>query len=402
MPRVDPHRELAVWANGVRVGALAPALAWRHGIRIRRRLARCAARRALLSLSLPLTNDQLVHQGRHRRGVLRQSAARQRCHPPAAAGSLPAALAQRLRPARRDRTRLRRRRAVTAGGRNARGHSHASRRQPLTETQIASRARERHLLRQRPVGEEHEFRISIAGAQEKTALLRHRANGAGPSAPRPPRTSSSCRWASSAIARPTCAPRSRTNGCARASSPRSGCRSPPATSETFGAQKVLIVERFDRAAALQRQILAAAHAGRSGAGHRHSLASQIPVRWRPRLRRTSRASCAARSESRARSRNRVPAQLLFWMLAATDGHAKNFSIRILRRRPFPAHAVVRRAVRLARHRQEGERDADREGQDRDGRARRATALPVKVHPAPAFRIAGEENGLGQRGQSNDR
>ena len=67
---------------------------------------------------------------------------------------------------------------------------------PLTEAQVAT------LLRATTTpqvlglaGEDADLRISIAGAQEKTALLQMDGSGTCRTAQRPPRTSSSCRSA---------------------------------------------------------------------------------------------------------------------------------------------------------------------------------------------------------------
>ena len=97
----------------------------------------------------------------------------------------------------------------------------------------------------------------------------------------------------------------------------------------FGAHKVLIVERFDRAAAFERQILAAPHAGGLLPGHRHALASQVPGGWRTGARRHRAHPARLAGIANAISTTLFRAQLLFFLLAATDGHAKNFSIRIL-------------------------------------------------------------------------
>lgn len=60
---------------------------------------------------------------------------------------------------------------------------------------------------------EHDFRISIAGAQEKTALLRHQGRWMRPQGATNDASSSS-HLVSLAICKPTCAPRSTTSGCA--------------------------------------------------------------------------------------------------------------------------------------------------------------------------------------------
>ena len=204
-----------------------------------------------------------------------------------------------------------------------------------------------------------DFRISIAGAQEKTALLRigkqwHRPHGATPTTHilKLPlglvggrqidmRESVENEWLCAQIA--------------------AALGLPAAVTEmaVFDQQKVLVVERFDRQ--WMRPVASASRSatGSSSAAYSASAASAasaaktaLPARgtWIARLPQEDfcqatgmpsnrkyesaggpgMARCLeilAHSEAPDADRVRfIQSQLLFWLLAATDGHAKNFSL----------------------------------------------------------------------------
>ena len=175
---------------------------------------------------------------------------------------------------------------------------------------------------------EDDFRISIAGAQEKTAFLRH--NG---------------RWCRPLGATPTTHIFKLPLGlvgniradmtdsvenewlCARI---LAGYGLPVARCELgrFGSQKVLVVERFDRQLhssgkywlrLVQEDFCQATATPSSGKYERDGGPDMLDIAriLRGSVNRDGDLACL------------LKAQLLFWMLAATDGHAKNFSIRIL-------------------------------------------------------------------------
>ena len=52
------------------------------------------------------------------------------------------------------------------------------------------------------------------------------------------------------------------------------------------------------------------------------------IGWRPRRARSG-ADLRQSDEACARHRDLLLAQILFWLLAAPDGHAKNFSLHLL-------------------------------------------------------------------------
>jgi serine/threonine-protein kinase HipA len=175
---------------------------------------------------------------------------------------------------------------------------------------------------------EDDFRISIAGAQEKTAFLRH--DG---------------RWCRPLGATPTThifkLPLGLVGGmqadmttsvenewlCAKI---LAGYGLPVARCEIgrFGSEKALVVERFDRQLhssgkywlrLVQEDFCQATATSSSMKYERDGGPGMLDIAriLRGSVNRDSDLACLFK------------AQLLFWMLAATDGHAKNFSIRIL-------------------------------------------------------------------------
>jgi serine/threonine-protein kinase HipA len=178
-----------------------------------------------------------------------------------------------------------------------------------------------------------DFRISIAGAQEKTAFLRHNGKWCRPRGATPTthifklplglvggmqadmRTSVENEW--------LCARILRAYGLSVA-----GCEI-----GQFGSQKVLVVERFDRQLhssgnywlRLVQEDFCQATATPSSMKYESDRGPgllDIARILRGSVNRDADLACI------------LKAQILFWMLAATDGHAKNFSIRILRQGRF--------------------------------------------------------------------
>jgi serine/threonine-protein kinase HipA len=179
-----------------------------------------------------------------------------------------------------------------------------------------------------PAGELEDFRISIAGAQEKTAFLRHQGKWCRPIGSTPTthifklplglvgnrqadmRTSVENEWLCARIV-------------AAFGIPIASCEI-----GEFGASKVLMVERFDRAlhssGKFWLRLMQEDFAQATGTPwHRKYQADGGP--GLVEIARILRGS----QESQRDLTTLFRAQLLFWMLAATDGHAKNFSIRIL-------------------------------------------------------------------------
>jgi serine/threonine-protein kinase HipA len=177
-------------------------------------------------------------------------------------------------------------------------------------------------------GADDDFRISIAGAQEKTAFLKHDGRWCRPLGATPTthifklplgrvggmqadmHTSVENEW--------LCARILRAYGLPLASC-EIGC---------FGEQKVLMVERFDRQLhssgqywlRLVQEDFCQATATPSSMKYESDRGPGLPD-----IARILRGSVNRDADLTTL----LKAQLLFWMLAATDGHAKNFSIRIL-------------------------------------------------------------------------
>lgn len=173
-----------------------------------------------------------------------------------------------------------------------------------------------------------DLRLSIAGAQEKTALLWHAGQWVLPSGSTP--TTHILKL-----------PMGRVGNEGRLDMGTSvenewlclrileayGLRVPRAAMLRFGQQKVLAVERFDREfnpAGWWMRLLQEDFCQAKG----------LP----PRLKYEQdggpgmEAICDILAGSRSAGQDLqafMSAQILFWMLAATDGHAKNFSIRLL-------------------------------------------------------------------------
>jgi serine/threonine-protein kinase HipA len=179
-----------------------------------------------------------------------------------------------------------------------------------------------------PAGDDEEFRISIAGAQEKTAFLKHYGKWCRPTGSTPTthifklplglvgnrqadmRTSVENEWLCARIV-------------AAFGIPVANCEI-----GEFGAHKVLIVERFDRSlhssGKFWLRLMQEDFCQATGTPwHRKYQADGGPGLIE--IARILRGS----QESQRDLETVFRAQLLFWMLAATDGHAKNFSIRIL-------------------------------------------------------------------------
>lgn len=199
--------------------------------------------------------------------------------------------------------------------------------QPLTDADIEGELR--HIAAPAPLGRDEEpFRISLAGAQEKTALLWHEERWCRPLGATPTThifklplgrvgrgqidlaTSVENEWLCQQILDAYGLPVARSR------------------IETFGSTKVLVVERFDRRLhdsgrywlRLVQEDFCQATATPGSRKYEDEGGpglAQIARILRGSIRRDENLACL------------LKAQILFWMLAALDGHAKNFSIHIL-------------------------------------------------------------------------
>jgi serine/threonine-protein kinase HipA len=172
-----------------------------------------------------------------------------------------------------------------------------------------------------------EFRISLAGAQEKTALLWHQGQWCRPLGATPTthifklplglvgnmradmRTSVENEWLCSKI-------------LAAFGVPVAHC-----DIASFEGQKVLVVERFDRRLAENKQWYLRLPQEDMCQATATSYLYKYQSEGGPGI---DRIMDLLRTSANAENDRRIffTCQIIFWLLAATDGHAKNFSIRI--------------------------------------------------------------------------
>ncbi len=197
--------------------------------------------------------------------------------------------------------------------------------EPLTEAGV-ERAIDTALSGGRVVGyqEPDDFRISIAGAQEKTALLLHQGRWCRPLGATP--TTHILKLPLGLVGNLQADMKDSVENewlCSRVME-AFGFDIARCEIARFGRHKALVVERFDRARAAGRWIArlpqedfcqalgvatARKYEAEGGPGMRDIL-------------RVLDGSARAEADKRAF----VKAQIVFWLLAATDGHAKNYSI----------------------------------------------------------------------------
>ena len=193
---------------------------------------------------------------------------------------------------------------------------------PVSEREIAAIL---HNLATAPLGitEDESFRISIAGAQEKTALLRWNGRWCKPRGT----------TATTHIFKPTIG--KLPNGVDLTSSVENeylclkilnalGLPAANAEMETFGDRRVLIVERFDRLWTGDQRLLRLPQED-------SCQALSVP----PTLKYESDGGpgitdilkmLRGSDEPLSDQRSFLKANIAFWLMGATDGHAKNFSI----------------------------------------------------------------------------
>jgi serine/threonine-protein kinase HipA len=317
-------RALAVWANGLRVGT------WRLPARASMELqydpAWLSAPEARpLSLSLPLTLDAHAHRGKaveaYFDNLLPDSE------------PIRKRLQQRFRADSQNAFDL-----LGAIGRDCIGavqilptaEAPADIRkidaQPLGDSAIAAELA--GVTSPGRVVDQDEFRISIAGAQEKTAFLKHNGRWCRPVGSTP--TTHIFKLPLGLVGNRQADFRSSVENewlCARIVAefglPVANCEI-----ATFGEQKALVVERFDRqlhsSGRYWLRLMQEDMAQATGTPwHRKYQSDGGP--GVVELARILRGSVESQKDLAVLFQS----QVLFWMLAATDGHAKNFSLRIL-------------------------------------------------------------------------
>lgn len=182
-------------------------------------------------------------------------------------------------------------------------------------------------LASNPLGLERgeDFRISIAGAQEKTALLHYRGRWQKPIGTTP----------TTHILKPQIG--RLPNGIDLSNSVENeyfcltliqalGLPSAHVEMATFGTKRVLVVERFDRLFTADKRLLRVPQ---------EDCCQALSVPWTrkyeseggPGMRQILRL-LAGSDDANADRRNFLKALIVFWLLGATDGHAKNFSVFI--------------------------------------------------------------------------
>lgn len=195
---------------------------------------------------------------------------------------------------------------------------------PLDETGV-EQAIASAISGQRVLGQtdDSDFRLSLAGAQEKTALLFHRNRWYRPTGATP--TTHIFKIPLGLVGNVQADLQDSVENewlCSRLVA-AFGLEAPPCEIAQFGARKILVVERFDRAkqsgwiARLPQEDFCQA----IGLPPTLKYESDGGPGIRDILRVLDTSSCAA-----ADKRAFVKAQVVFWLLAATDGHAKNFSL----------------------------------------------------------------------------
>ncbi|MGP3699496.1 type II toxin-antitoxin system HipA family toxin [Rhodobacter sp. NSM] len=197
--------------------------------------------------------------------------------------------------------------------------------EPLTEVQIAAMLKD---LGRTPLGirAEQDFRISVAGAQEKTALLFHEGQWVLPTGTTP----------TTHILKPPIG--TLPNGMDLTNSVENehfclrlmaAFGLPAAHTEivTFAASRALVIERFDRLRARDGRLIRLPQ---------EDCCQALSV---PPTRKYQNEGgpgiveiCGLLTGSDEPMRDRanfLKANILFWLIGATDGHAKNFSIALL-------------------------------------------------------------------------
>ncbi len=173
---------------------------------------------------------------------------------------------------------------------------------------------------------ENEFRVSIAGAQEKTALLFHDGRWLEPIGTTP----------TTHILKPQIG--KLPNGMDMSNSLENefmclkllgnfGLRVASTQIKTFGKQKALVVERFDRLWTKDKRLIRLPQEDCCQAlsippTQKYQSAGGAGI---PAIMELLRAS----DDPNKDQRDFFKANVLFWMIGATDGHAKNFSISLL-------------------------------------------------------------------------
>ncbi len=197
--------------------------------------------------------------------------------------------------------------------------------EPLSEREIGEILRN---LKVSPLGLDREkaFRISLAGAQEKTALLRWRGQWHRPLGPTP--TSHILKPSMGALPNGIDMKESVANEwlCLKLCE-HLGLPVAQADIAEFDGRECLVVERFDRAWSSDKRSLRRIH--------QEDMCQALGVPWSRKYQSDGGPGIIQIMEFLNGSdfpapdrRQFIRSQLVFWLLGAIDGHAKNFSIRL--------------------------------------------------------------------------
>lgn len=198
---------------------------------------------------------------------------------------------------------------------------------PLRPSQIAALLRS--VTTDQPFGQTmgEEFRISLSGAQEKTALLRHRGRWMQPIGPTP--TTHILKLPIGIIGHGEIDLRLSLENEWLCAQIIAAYGLPVATCEilAFDDQRVLAVERFDRRLSADRSWIMRLPQEDMCQAFGLPPAMKYETDGGPGIIRIMDLLLGSRQADDDR-RTFFSAQILFWMLAAIDGHAKNFSLRL--------------------------------------------------------------------------
>lgn len=316
-------RTLVVWMNGLRVGAWTQSSRGPDAFQYAESWIHDSATRAL-SLSMPIVPGNVPHRG------------------PAVANFFDNLLPDSDVIRRRIRSRFSTESAeafdlLSAIGRDCVGavqllpegeqptRVHEIEAEPLTEKAVEQTIRaatsNSRILGQPDDGE---FRISIAGAQEKTALLRHRGRWCVPRGATP--TTHILKLPLGLVGNLQADMKDSIENEWLSMRLMAGFGLDVAKTEMaeFGSQKVLVVTRFDRAVQPEGWIARLPQEDFCQAlGYPSALKYEADggPGMRDLFRILDGSSRAAQDKAAL-----LRAQIVFWMLAATDGHAKNYSL----------------------------------------------------------------------------
>jgi serine/threonine-protein kinase HipA len=207
---------------------------------------------------------------------------------------------------------------------------HAISAQPLTDAEIAALLRDTVTPGGSSLGmseQDNDLRISIAGAQEKTALLWHKGKWCRPFGATP--TTHILKLPLGLVGNMRADMRTSVENEWLCSKILEAYGIPVAHSEiaNFEDQKVLVVERFDRRLSKDKKWLVRLPQEDMCQATATSYLNKYQTEGGPGI---DRIMDLLRTSENALQDRRVffACQVLFWLLAATDGHAKNFSIRL--------------------------------------------------------------------------